>query len=626
MEKWSKTALAIAVTLGVVFTCFSPERPIKLTSPAAILGDTTYNMETVVAPILSGPALRAFSYLGTRTKFGPFLRRFLLLDNQVTTLRDLAAQMPDVQPLHHPVYRMGRKEREEHDKGLEGKGDLNKLIPFVDGDLVEKFSDATVLKLYRAFSDRSLSPVDVANKVLSSIEALNVKYRPFSVEPNVAEILKSAADSESRYLDEKPLSIFDGVPVAFKDMINIKGYVMTDGSSYKSSSSVAEEDDLIVKRFRDLGAIILPPTTMTEGGVTPIGYSVHPKGPFNPYDSGHYSGGSSGGSAVAVALGITPIAIGYDGGGSVRTPAALSGVYGIATGYGRIPFSSHLASTMIKSGVFGETVSDTILGYAVMARDLDVETDFFSKMYDGGVNGVPKAHMGALLRDETSTTDLSDVTIGVWDEWLEDSSPAVVKENKRVLDGLIKRGAKVKNFKIPNIKWARLSHALKISNEFASAWDGAFHDPNSNLEPNTRITVGVGSVLTALEIHSAEKIRAYIFEHVRTIFKEGGIDVIFTPTVPLTAPPLTPGSLDTGESNTPLTVELCKYIFIGNFLGLPGLANPIGFDEGNDGMPISALVTGFQWEEDKVFRVSAAIESSEGARKRPADAVSLLVK
>lgn len=131
-------------------------------------------------------------------------------------------------------------------------------------------------------------------------------------------------------------------------------------------------------------------------------------------------------------------------------------------------------------------------------------------------------------------------------------------------------------------------------------------------------------MLTAVEILSAEKIRAYTMDWIRKVFKDGGIDVIFTPTVPLTAPKVTPGSLETGESNTPLTVELCKYIFLGNFLGLPGIANPIGFDEGNDGMPISALVTGFQWDEDKVFRVSAAIEKLGGERKRPSDAVALI--
>jgi Asp-tRNA(Asn)/Glu-tRNA(Gln) amidotransferase A subunit family amidase len=103
-------------------------------------------------------------------------------------------------------------------------------------------------------------------------------------------------------------------PVAFKDMIKIKGYVLTDGSAYYAHhNGPSTEDDFIVERFRELGAIILPPTSMVEGGVTPIGYCVNVRGPFNPRNSSHYSGGSSGGSAVVVALGIAPVSIGYDG-------------------------------------------------------------------------------------------------------------------------------------------------------------------------------------------------------------------------------------------------------------------------------------------------------------------------
>ena len=155
---------------------------------------------------------------------------------------------------------------------------------------------------------------------------------------------------------------------------------MTDGSAANMNNANSTKDDLLVKRFRDLGAIILPPTSMTEGGVTAVGYSTHVRGPFNPYDVGYYSGGSSGGSAVAVALGICPVAIGFDGGGSIRTPASLSGVFGLATGYGRFPLDSHKQGTLIKSGPFARNIADVALAYAVLARD-DRENNFFGEMY-----------------------------------------------------------------------------------------------------------------------------------------------------------------------------------------------------------------------------------------------------
>jgi len=148
------------------------------------------------------------------------------------------------------------------------------------------------------------------------------------------------------------------VPIAVKDMLDVKvrvwnaaqvrrqaslrqpdtrvrvcvacvaqGHVTTFGTRHTDGGKPAERDDICVARFREAGAIILGTTIMTEFGVTPIGWNSHYKGPYNPYDTRFVSGGSSSGSAVAVAAGIVPVAIGADGGGSIRIPAALSGVY-----------------------------------------------------------------------------------------------------------------------------------------------------------------------------------------------------------------------------------------------------------------------------------------------------------
>jgi Asp-tRNA(Asn)/Glu-tRNA(Gln) amidotransferase A subunit family amidase len=213
------------------------------------------------------------------------------------------------------------------------------------------------IKLSFHWGYAATTPTEVIEKVIAGIHRLQPDYAPFSADPLWDEMRAEAAAATERYASygTGPLSIWDGVPVAFKDMIPIKGYVVGDGSAYRAHDPAAAKDDILVLRFRELGAVILPPTAMTEGGTTPLGYSVHNKGPFNPYNKNHYSGGSSGGSAVAVALGLTPVAIGFDGGGSIRTPASLSGIVGLATGYGRFPFSSQYTSTMIKAGVYPST-------------------------------------------------------------------------------------------------------------------------------------------------------------------------------------------------------------------------------------------------------------------------------
>jgi len=596
------------------------------------LGDTSYFMDTISAPILKGRPLHLLSWVATRSIVGPFFLRILLNKNGVSKLRQLVDQMNvnggNMPPLHYPLYQMSPSERNRHDKivqqAIQEQKDLESIIPFVlNKDVLDQLQESsTILQLYSSYETSQTTPTKVAQTVLEAIQKLNPIYKPFSSDPNVEEILAAAKASTERYERKSQLSIFDGIPVAFKDMLAIKGYYQTNGSSYKNArnNSPAQTDDLIVRRFRELGAIVLPPTSMTEYGVTPVGYSVYNKGPVNAYNTSHYSGGSSGGSSTAVALGICPIAIGYDGGGSVRTPASFSGVYGMATGFGRFVFQNNRASTMIKSGVFGTNVADVLLGYAVLARDLNKETDWFSKMYDGGVQGLPKAHFQSLMSSANeneqnepkepskSYKELSDVTIGVWYEWIEDASPPVVAATKSMLEGLVAKGAKIKEFRIPNLNMARLAHSIKIATEFAVKHDRAYHDRTSNLEPNTRITIGLGLAMSAVEIQAADKLRRYLFEYIHDLFVNGNIDVIVTPTVSMSAPIIPEGARDYGASNTPLSVELLKYIFLGNLLGMPGMSNPIGYDETNAGMPIGGLVTAWQWNEDKIFRISKAIE------------------
>ena len=153
------------------------------------------------------------------------------------------------------------------------------------------------------------------------------------------DIRRQALQSDQRWKHGKPLSVFDGVPVAMKDMIAVAGHRLCYGSMLSACKEM-HEDDVLSRRLREAGAIHIGGTVMTEGacsksflfvayeilcsntltskgGVTPLGYAKHFDGPFNPYSLDHYTGGSSGGSAVAVASGLIPMAIGFDGGGSV---------------------------------------------------------------------------------------------------------------------------------------------------------------------------------------------------------------------------------------------------------------------------------------------------------------------
>ena len=323
-------ALKVGVLVALISGLLSlSENAIDVTSPTVLLGDLTYDMEDAKAPVLTGLPLTVFAYIATQTPFGNILRRFLLLDNGITQLRELAAQMPEIPPLHHPMQRLSRAALTARTPATPRT--VDDCVPFLTPDSTFfSAENSEVLALHEAYTASTTTPTAVAGKILAAIPDLQHKYRMFSTHPLAGSIEGAAAASTARYAAAAPLSIWDGVPVAFKDMVDIAGYVYTDGSASNAFTANRTKDDLLVSRFRELGAIILPPTSMTEGGVTPVGYSTYIKGPFNPYSTSHYSGGSSGGSAVAVALGICPLAIGCDGGGHLK-----DAVKGATRGRGR---------------------------------------------------------------------------------------------------------------------------------------------------------------------------------------------------------------------------------------------------------------------------------------------------
>jgi Asp-tRNA(Asn)/Glu-tRNA(Gln) amidotransferase A subunit family amidase len=172
-----------------------------------------------------------------------------------------------------------------------------------------------------------ITPSEVIHDALNSVKEWEKrKFRIFS-SILVEEVVESARASSERWRRGEPLSVFDGVPVAFKDMMDVKGHIIYEGRNPHPSHSaewiLAKEDDLMVERLRAMGAIIFGVTIEVEGGVSPLGYNAHFQGPVSPYSWNRYSGGSSSGSAVAVATGIVPVAIGYDGGGSIRIPGKI---------------------------------------------------------------------------------------------------------------------------------------------------------------------------------------------------------------------------------------------------------------------------------------------------------------
>src|SRR6202040_2259028 len=196
------------------------------------------------------------------------------------------------------------------------------------------FASAEALAdLYRK---RALSPVEAAEILFARIEALQPQLNAFCIVDRDGA-LTAARASEQRWRQSTPLSPLDGVPVTIKDLVLMRGFPTLRGSKLIDPAQDWSEDGPAVARLREAGAMILGKTTTPEFGWKAIGDSPLTGITRNPWNLGHTPGGSSAGAAAACAVGIAPLHVGSDGAGSIRIPAAFTGLFGMKATFGRVP-------------------------------------------------------------------------------------------------------------------------------------------------------------------------------------------------------------------------------------------------------------------------------------------------
>lgn len=352
------------------------------------------------------------------------------------------------------------------------------------GDDNHPINYAGVMDYHAAYMSMHALPSVVIRLAFAKIREWEHAGFPIFSSVNGADILAQAKASDARYAEKRPLSVFDGVPIAFNDLVDIYGHVTHNGkiADVDWGHNDSAPDDTMVARFRELGAIIFGASIMTEGGMSSLGYNANYKGPFNVYSSAHFPGGSSSGAAVAVASGVVPVAIGFDSGGSIRLPAAWSGLHGLAPTFGRVPLDKELYMSMIKAGPITSSAIDSALAYSVIAAKPTDQNHFYGQLYDGGNRGVPHAHLKGLYEID----DLSDIRIGVYPDWCNDATSEIKALTQQAIDYYVSMGATIVNIDIPHVRWLSLAHGIKISTEHALDWDLLHHSRQRALDANTR--------------------------------------------------------------------------------------------------------------------------------------------
>lgn len=552
---------------------------------------SVYDLKSIDLPRVAGASLAAVVKAVENPLFGGPIKKKMLSDVGFQTFRKTRAHAA---PATWPLLPAADGEARDADV------DLVSLAQLTTTDAPAGHAPAGIADYHRAYAEGAVSPVDVAERFLQlhvQAEEQTPRMR-WLIAQDEDDLRAQAEASARRHQDGNALGVLDGVPVAVKDEVDQKGYPTTVGTSIYGAMGKKTSDAEAVRRLREQGALLVGKTNMHELGIGVTGVNPHHGTPRNPYDPSRCTGGSSSGSGAIVAGGMVPLALGADGGGSIRIPAALCGVVGLKPTFGRI--SEHGAAPLCWSvahlGPMAWTARDCAVGYAVMAG--------------------PDAREPTTLRqgrvhvDDVGDTDLSHLTFGVFRPWVEHAEPGVVDAFDRALAQLKDRGAKVKRISIPGLDLVRLAHLVTIVGEMATS-QLAESDKRQQLALDSRMNLALGQTLTATDYVHAQRHRTAITQQFLQLLDD--VDAIVTPTTACTAVPLRDDALAQGESDLLTASRIMRYAAAGNLTGLPAISFPVGYDDA--GLPVGMQLMGRPWEEAMLLQVAHAAEGFVGRRK-----------
>lgn len=444
---------------------------------------------------------------------------------------------------------------------------------------------------------RRISAVELTDAVLARVQRLNPHLNAFIT------VARESAQAHAK-LAEKEITTgnyrgpLHGIPVALKDNIVTEGIRTTAGSKFFLASEDSPEATL-VRRLRRAGAIVVGKTNLHEFAYGVTTNNPHFGSTRNPWNPECISGGSSGGSAAALAAGMAFAAVGTDTGGSIRIPSGLCGVVGLKPTYGRVSCFGvvPMARTLDHAGPMARTVSDV----AIMLKAIAGYDPF-----DPTTLRKPVANYHGELRG-----GVKGITLGYPREYFfERIDPAVSQAVQAAIRELEALGARVEEIRLPNF-----AETIVPSTDIAFAEAAQYHR-SAGFFParaddygcDVRERLAAGMEVKATDYIRALEIRSAFSKQMDTLFEK--VQAILVPTSPVPAPRIGEDKIVIDGIEETVRAALIRMNRPANFTGHPAISVPCGFTTA--GLPIGLQMIGPRWDEAGLLRVAYAYEQATG--------------
>ncbi|KCV70804.1 hypothetical protein H696_03155 [Fonticula alba] len=614
----------------------------------AELDAVPYDLQDIYAPSLFGKMLDLAAPV---IETVPPVKNRLSTDSNLFLLRQTGPRdPPSALPLVLPTHAQKALAQTQAARGPLGQlRDLfadEEAPPGVPSGASEgTFVPETSAMLRTLYASGKLSPVDVAKSFLARAQGSAGENLRAFVAINEADLLAQAEASASRWRAGSPLSPLDGVPVCVKDEFRQSAYPLTTGGSCVLTGAPGEfglqgdtpgsEEAACVALLRRAGALLVGKTNMHELGLGVTGTNIHHGTPVNPRALGFATGGSSSGTASAVAAGLCPLGVGADGGGSVRIPASFCGIWGLKPTFGRVSEAGAvpLVCSVGHAGPLATNVADLAAGYLAMAGPDPAGVDPVVSLQ-------PTPHLAGVraalrLKSDTLAGSLAGVRIGIPRHYFRHVFESACVEGPRAFLRILRdrTGVELVPCALPELEESRVAHLISITSEmqsFSDAYGGGA--AAAGMAPSTRICLSMMDTLTPTDLVRAQRQRTRAIEYLRRMFdgdptgalgsnrysssedssmpaRHRPLSLIASPATGIAAPDvpysMVPGRGDALEA-TPLS-RIMRFSSLANLTGVPSIVVPVGVDR--QGRPLGLQLAGRWWDEHLLLRVAAVCEA-----------------